>query len=323
LAREAGTLFEYNFPSVVTVKKGQSAMLPFLQQKLEARKVLIYLESFGLNPQSAIEIANTTGKTLDGGPITVYDAGSYAGEALTETVRAGDRRLISYGVDLGTRISTAWGTARSTVREVHLRGGVLTTRTATVETKNYSINNVDAKAKTLIIEHGQRPGFRLVETAKPLETTATAYRFEIKLGAGAKDTFSVREERVDDQTVAITPMPPNAVLSWMQNKTLGADAQRQLDLIVKKKREIVTNDAALAQAEAEMKPLDDDQTRLRRNIDSLRNIATQKEQVETYARQIAANEVKIAGLRDRQSQLRARKAALDGELRAIIAKAEF
>ncbi len=32
--------------------------------------------------------------------------GAYAGEALVETLKAGDKRLISYGIDLGTRMTT-------------------------------------------------------------------------------------------------------------------------------------------------------------------------------------------------------------------------
>ena len=59
------------------------------------------------NPRSAFEISNSTGKTLDGGPVTVYDDGVYAGEALFETLKAGDKRARSgYAVDLGTRVST-------------------------------------------------------------------------------------------------------------------------------------------------------------------------------------------------------------------------
>jgi hypothetical protein len=86
----AGELFEYSFATPVTVKQGESAMLPFLQQKIGARKLLVYAESYGLNPRDAAELNNNTGKTLDGGPITVYDAGSYAGEALVETMPMGD-----------------------------------------------------------------------------------------------------------------------------------------------------------------------------------------------------------------------------------------
>ena len=180
--RQAGELFEYSFATPVTVKQGESAMLPFLQQKIGARKLLVYSESYGLNPRDAAELTNITGKTLDGGPITVYDAGSYAGEALVETLPMGDKRLISYGVDLGTRITTAFDSSQALVREIHFKRGVLTTRSAVQETKTFTIKNVDAKAKTLVIEHGQRPGYTLLGL-KPSETTANAYRFEVKLAA--------------------------------------------------------------------------------------------------------------------------------------------
>ena len=151
--RQAGELFEYSFSAPVTVKQGESAMLPFLQQKIGARKLLVYSESYGLNPRDAAELTNNTGKTLDGGPITVYDAGTYAGEALVETLPMGDKRLISYGVDLGTRVTTAFDSSQAVVREIHFQRGILTTRSAVQETKTYTIKNVDAKAKTLVIEH--------------------------------------------------------------------------------------------------------------------------------------------------------------------------
>ena len=81
---DLGELFEYRFSTPVTVKKDESAMLPFLQQTLGARKLLIYSENYGEHPMNAAELTNSTGKTLDGGPITVFDTGSYAGEALDD-----------------------------------------------------------------------------------------------------------------------------------------------------------------------------------------------------------------------------------------------
>src|SRR5262245_16525732 len=180
-------------------------MLPFLQQKIGARKLLVYAESYGLNPMNAAELTNSTGKTLDGGPITVYDAGAYAGEALVETVKAGDKRLISYGVDLGTRITTNWDSGRANVREVHFARGIMTTKNAVLETKTYSIKNVDGNAKTIIIEHPIRQGFKLAE-AKPTETTANAYRFEVKVAANGAESFVVKEERVYDQSLSISSM---------------------------------------------------------------------------------------------------------------------
>ncbi len=204
---DAGDLFEYSFSGPVTVKKGESAMLPFLQQKLKTRKLLIYSEDFGLHAMDAAEITNTSGKTLDGGPITVYDAGSYAGEALVETIKAGDKRLISYGVDLGTRITTKFDSSNRVAREIHVRRGLLTSKSAIEETKTYTIKNVDAKAKTLIVEHAERYGYKLLNQT-PAETTANAYRFEVKLGPSATETFAVKEERVyDEQIYDFEPTP--------------------------------------------------------------------------------------------------------------------
>jgi hypothetical protein len=320
--REAGELFEYSFASPVTVKQGESAMLPFLQQKVGARKLLVYAESYGLNPRDAAEITNNTGKTLDGGPITVYDAGSYAGEALVETLPMGDKRLISYGVDLGTRVTTAFDSSQSVVREIHLRRGVLTSRLAAQETKTYTIKNVDAKPKTLIIEHGQRPGYNLLER-KATETTANAYRFEVKLAASGTETFPVREERVYDQTTAVSSMTPDVLASFVQNKALSEAARRQLDLIAQKKRDVAANDAAVRQADADLNSLTQDETRLRSNIESLNRVNGQQDQVQQYARQLAAAETKLAALRDTQSDLRRKGAALQAELNALIEKIEF
>ena len=321
-AREAGELFEYSFAAPVTVKQGESAMLPFLQQKIGARKLLVYAESYGLNPRDAAEIANNTGKTLDGGPITVYDAGNYAGEALVETLPMGDKRLISFGVDLGTRVTTAFDSSQNVVREIHFRRGVLTSRVAAQETKTYTIKNVDAKAKTLVIEHAQRPGYSLLER-KPSETTASAYRFEVKLAASATETFPVREERVYDQTTSVSSMTPDVLAAFVQNKALSDTARRQLDQIAQKKREVAANEAAVRQAEADLSSLTQDEGRLRSNIESLNRVSGQQDQVQQYARQLAAAETKLAVLRDTQSDLRRKGAALQSELGALMDRIEF
>ena len=163
-ATEIADLFEYSIATPVTVRKDESAMMPFLQQKVSARKLIIYSDSTRPNPFSAAELTNNTGKTLDGGPITVFDAGAYAGEALVETVKNLDKRFISYGVDLGTRISTNLDSRNDAVRELHAHNGFLISRLSQVQKKNYSVHNVDPRSKTLIIEHPVRTGYNLIDT---------------------------------------------------------------------------------------------------------------------------------------------------------------
>src|ERR1700682_5738055 len=201
-AVEAGELFEYRFSNPVTVKKSESTMLPFLQQKLGARKLLIYSESYGAHPMTAAELTNSTGKTLDGGPITVFDVGTYAGEALIETLKGGDKRLISYAQDQGVRITTKFDSDNRGVREIRANRGLLTMRYASQETKTFTIRNVDQKPKTLLIEHPVRSGYKLLNQTAT-ETTADAYRFEVKLTADSTQKIAINEERLWEQSTSV------------------------------------------------------------------------------------------------------------------------
>jgi hypothetical protein len=292
-------------------------MLPFLQQPIEGRRLLIYSDHSSQHPTNAAELTNSTGKTLDGGPITVYDGGAYGGEALMETLKAGDSRLISYAVDLGTRITSAFGAKQAAVRELHARRGVLITKLAAEETRTYTVRNVDAKAKTLIIEHPLRQGYVLLNQ-KPKEKTPTAYRFEIPLAAGANDSFAVSEERIYEQSYAVMSLTPDVLLSYVSNRSLSDAARQQLQRIAAQKTAIAENDRALQDAERQIRDLTADEERIRRNISSLNSVSGQQQQVQMYAKQLEAHEQKLVALRDQQAGLQKKKTALENELATLI-----
>ena len=319
---DVGDLFEYSFSTPVTVKKDESAMLPFLQQPIGARKLLIYSESYGEHPMNAAELNNSTSKTLDGGPITVFDAASYAGEALMNTLKAGDKRLISYSVDLGTRVTTQFDSSRELVREIHINRGMLTARLAMDETRTYTIRNVDQKAKTLIIEHPERPGYKLV-ALRPAETTANAYRFEVKLGAGATEQFPVAEERVYDTTTSVSSLTPDVLLTYVQNKALSEAARNQLQQILDAKRKIADLDNQMRELDNDNGNIVKDQTRIRQNMQSLNQVSGQQDQVQKYARELATQEATLAASRDRWSALGKQKTAEESRLNTLIEKLEF
>jgi len=320
--RELGELFEYHIPTPVTVRRNQSAMLPFLQQKVDTRKLLIYSDPSSTHPMDAAEIANSTGKTLDGGPITVYDAGAYAGEALMETVKTGDKRLISYGVDLGTRITTQWDSKAEQIREIHARRGILTTLNAVVETRTYTVHNVDQKAKTLVIEHAARPEYNLLDR-KPSEKTGNAYRFEVKLAPGATEKFPVTEERVYERAFAITDLTPDVLFTYVRNKTFNDATRKQLEQIANLKQQIAAAGREIQSIESQINDVIRDQDRLRQNIGSLNQVSGQQQQVQTYAQRLASQESQLAALRDRRAEFEKKRATLEGQVSSSIESLVF
>ena len=320
--RELGDLFEYRIAQPVTIRKNESAMLPFLQQTIEGRKLLIYSDHNSEHPTNASELTNTSGKTLDGGPLTVYDAGAYAGEALMETLKAGDKRLISYAVDLGTRITEAFGSKVAVVREVHASRGIVTSKYAAEETRTYTIKNVDAKAKTLIIEHPLRQGYTLL-SQKATEKSPLHYRFEIQLEPKASKEFVVNEERVYDQSISIRNIANDQLAVYLQNRTISDAGRRQLQRIADQKRLIAENDSTLADIAAQTRSVTEDEDRVRRNIQSLNSVAGQQQQVQTYARQLDTAEQQLAKLRDQQAELQKKRTALQKDLDAQIEALTF
>ncbi len=322
-ATEIADLFEYSIANPVTVKKNESAMLPFLQQKITARKLIVYSDTSKTNPLNAAELTNNTGRTLDGGPITIYDTGAYAGEALIETFKNSDKRLISYGVDLGTRISTSFNSGTSNVREIHAHDGLLTTRSAVVQKQTYTIRNVDPRAKTLIIEHPIRANYKLIDTAAPSETTRDVYRFEVKLPANGNVEFPISEENVYDQQTSVSSLTPDSLVFYIRNKVLTDAARRQLQAISDLKTQIAANGSEKSKLDTDIQNVTRDEERNRQNIASLSGVSGQQQIVQDYARKLADQETQIAKLRDRQAELDSQRTSLQSQLNAAISRLEF
>ena len=118
-----------------------------------------------------------------------------------ETLKAGDKRLISYAVDLGTRITEAFGSkARASSAKSTPAAACSPPSMAAEETRTYTVRNVDQKAKTLIIEHPIRARATRCSTRSPPRRPPPTTASRSQLAARRDQEFAVNEERVFDQT---------------------------------------------------------------------------------------------------------------------------
>lgn len=318
-----GEFFEYRFTRLVTVPRGQSAMMPFLTTELEARKLLIFGESFHPeHPLWAIELTNHTGQTLDGGPVTVFDEGAYAGEALLETLRPGDRRLLSYAVDAGTRVTTRLGSEERQLTEVHMSRGVLTTVSVVRRTRQYTIRNVERRPKLLIVEHPIQEGFRVIRP-QPRETTRLAHRFEVPVPAQTSRELVVEEQRDLSEQVVVAEQSPDFLLALVRGGRLSGRAREQLERVIELRRQLGELRREIETEEQAIRDLVQEQDRLRQNLLALQNISGQQALVERYARQLAQREDEIGSRRQRLLSVSSQAAEVEKRLADAIAACEF
>jgi chromosome segregation ATPase len=156
-----------------------------------------------------------------------------------------------------------------------------------------------------------------------LEKTSNAYRFEVKLAAGATEKFPVVEEHVYERAFAITDLTPDVLFTYVRNKTFSDAARKQLEQIANLKQQLAADAREIQSLEGQITDVVNDQERVRRNIGSLNQVSGQQQQVQTYAQRLASQESQLASLRDRRADLDKKRAALDVEVSGSIQSMAF
>src|SRR5260370_26611082 len=125
--RELGDLFEYKLKDRVTLKKNQSALVPIAQTEIAAEKISLWNGTTGSGrPLRGLWLKNTSPLTFDGGSFSVLENEVFAGEGLTDPIKPGERRLISYATDLGLVMEASKNSQPQRVTKVKISKGVLT-----------------------------------------------------------------------------------------------------------------------------------------------------------------------------------------------------
>jgi hypothetical protein len=139
---ETGALFVYSVPDRLALRAHGSALLPFLQQAVDAEPIA-WVDAIGEPARSALKFVNSTSQTLPAGTVTVFGGGGFAGESALDRLKPGERRFIRYGVDLDVetkvvKSTTSDATERLTFDAATLVEHFLRTTDATYAFENRS-----------------------------------------------------------------------------------------------------------------------------------------------------------------------------------------
>src|SRR5207249_2402388 len=196
--RKIGDLFEYEIEHPVTIRRNQSALVPIVLRGFEGKPVLLYnKQNRPENPMRSVEFKNTTGLTLEGGPVTVLEGGSYVGEAMLETLKPDEERLVPYAVELSVHVLDNIDSKEGAVHRVVIRNKVMTTYHQQVLQTAYALNNKGDAEQVAYLEHArQRSDWQLFETQAPHEITENYWRFRFPLPAKQVTKFVVKQRYV-------------------------------------------------------------------------------------------------------------------------------
>ncbi|EPX60099.1 hypothetical protein D187_002185 [Cystobacter fuscus DSM 2262] len=297
VTKEVGELFEYRVQHPVTVRRNQSALVPILHRPFEGRRVLLYNRATReKNPLACLELRNTTGLTLEGGPVTVTEGDTYVGEAMLDTMKPEDRRLVPYAVELGFVVSVEDRSEEGPVRRAMVSHGVLTVEFVMMRRTHYHLRNKARRAQILFLEHPRTEGWRLDQVGAPDETTDHYWRFTRGLAAGGTETFTVTESSGRQRTYLLANTGLDEVSFFLSSGFIDERVARSLREIISLRERVARRSEEVRQRTEERSQLFKDQERIRANIESLKSGAPQRELVARFVTKLNEQEDRLEGI---------------------------
>jgi hypothetical protein len=322
--RQVGELFEYAIAEPVTVRRNQSALVPIVLKPFAGRPVLLYQKAArGENPLRCVEFDNTTGLTLEGGPVTVLQGDRYVGEAMLDTTRPGDTRLLAYAVELGVRVTDTLDSHTEPVRRVTVRGGVLTTHAALVRQTTYTFHNKTQREQTVYLDHPRpAPEWLLLEPAAH-ETTDNHWRFRFVLPPGQVTAFRVRAQWPTQQSFRFENMGDDVPALWLSQTFLDAATAAALGRAVALRREVAALESAAKRLEQERAEIHAEQARIRENLQALGDRPGERDLRERYVRTLGEQEGRLAAIAAELRERQAERDAARTRLSELVAALEY
>ena len=269
--RETKTVFVYGAAEPLDLAAGRSAMVPFVQSRVESAAVSWMV---GFRPSAArhaVHVLNSTSQTLPEGTLGVFADGGFSGETVLPRLKPGERRFLEIGDDPDTEMLEVSRTVvdvpqRLVYEHGRLQEHVLRTTTVVFDLVNRSGHprrvhvEVPAGSNTTI-EGADALDFDL-DRGRPLAI------FEVKPGARVEDRQVVIVEGVQTST-DLDGLTEHQLARLAAASSLTADERSVMTTTLERLREQNAARAEVARIEAELAVIEADIERLRKHLEAM------------------------------------------------------
>lgn len=102
--KESAALFQYALATPLDLRAQSSALVPFLETDLEARRIAWFTLP-GQNARSALHLTNTSQQTLPDGTLAIFADGGFAGETTLARMKPSESQILEFGEDLDVELA--------------------------------------------------------------------------------------------------------------------------------------------------------------------------------------------------------------------------
>jgi hypothetical protein len=271
-----------------------------------------------------VEFKNTTGLTLEGGPVTVLEGGSYVGEAMLDTLKPDEQRLVPYAVELSASVLDNLDAHDDRVYRVVIRRGTLKAHYTQVQQTTYTFNNKSDSEQTVYLDHPrQGKDWKLFDTPEPQEITENFWRFRFALPAKKVTNYVVRQQRTLHQSFALADVGDQQLALWLEQRYLDARTEKALRKVVEVRHQAAQVEEQIQRLEKEREKIHSEQKRIRENLQSLGDRSSEKELRERFVRTLNTQEDRLEQIEKEVREQTAARERCREEINALLANLEY
>ena len=269
-AKETGETFQYSVTAPVTVKRGESALVPIISHMVNYERELLYNKAkLPDHPVASLRFENQTGLTLERGPVTVVEDSDYKGEAIIPFTKDKNVVYVPYAVELGVNVKEDFKRSHE-LRGLAIDDQLLKQQIYVIHQTTYTIENATETEKTITVEAPIQSQFDLFDTPDPDAETLNERRWKIPVEANQTIEFTRKERYMQWRGDEIRNLNYYDLNEWIKNEyidyTLIADLREILDAV----QSIHNMNREISELGKERRTLYEKQEQLRRNMGALK-----------------------------------------------------
>lgn len=268
--KEAGEFFQYHVAAPVSVKRGESALVPIIGAEVSYTRELLYNPGkLPAHPVAALRFKNDTGLTLERGPVTLVEDGDYKGEAVVPFTKEDGEIYLPYAVELGVTI-TDQSTSPTRTTGISFGGEFLVYEEYTVWRTEHRIENTSAKDLQITIE-APRSGqeFELFDTPAPDVETNTERRWRVDVPARSRTSFTWQIRQRTHRREQLRGLRYEQLQRFLEHRWLDRETFDLLSEMIGQMRGIEEMQRELTRLAAEREQVYKQQEQMRNNLAAL------------------------------------------------------
>ncbi len=324
-AEESITQVAFRSPVPVSIKSGDSAIVPIVDRDFPAQRPALYQPgTVADHPLAAVDLKNDGANGLPAGVLTVYEqtasGTAYVGDARMSALPVGESRLLSYAVDEKTKI-TREVEDRTALTTVAAARGVLRLNHTERQTIRHGIAAPEGESRHLVVEQPKLEGWKLIDPVdSKTEQTAQAYRFALDLKPGDSRTLTLVLQRSDWEETQIADIDADAIADMAADGEIDGKAKRALQQLTRLRQNVADAEAELQQLQERKTAINDDQSRIRSNLQVL---SGDNELAKRYVAKLDEQETTLEKLQAQSGNADAAVRTAKAALGEFIAKLEL